>query len=129
MPAPASSSPARDVRPPSPAASTPADASGARLHRVDSPSVREELALLAEVQAALRRGDGASALRRLDAHVTTDRQLAAERSAARVLALCALGRVQEARRAAAVFVREHPGSVQRDAVERACAGTESPDGR
>jgi hypothetical protein len=92
-------------------------------------SLRRELALLADVQAALERGDGATALRRLDAHVTVDRQFIAERRAARVLALCALGRVQDARDGAAVFLRENPGSVQRTTVERSCAGTKSTDVR
>ena len=85
--------------------------------------MREEIALLADVQAALERGDGAKALTRLDGHVTTDRQLLAERSAARILALCLLGRDTEARRAALVFMHAHPASVQRTAVERSCAGT------
>jgi hypothetical protein len=88
-------------------------------------SLREEIALLADVQAALERGDGATALRRLDEHVTSDRQFVAERRAARILALCAAGRAAEARRAAAAFLRDHGGSVQRSAVERSCAGTKT----
>jgi hypothetical protein len=122
---PAASLPSRDARPPPPVASTSTHVSAAAVRAV-SPSMRAELELLSEVHAALQRGDGASALRRLDAHVTTDRQLAAERRAARVLALCAVGRVEEARRASAAFVREHPASVQRGAVERSCAGEKLP---
>jgi hypothetical protein len=94
-----------------------------------SASLRKELALLADVQAALEQGDGATALRRLDAHVTVDRQFVAERQAARILALCALGRVQDAREAAAVFLHQNPGSVQRTAVERSCAGAKSTEAR
>jgi hypothetical protein len=86
-------------------------------------SLREEIALLAAVQRALDRGDGAAALARLDRHATTDRQLMAERSAARIRALCALGRVDEAQRAALEFVRAYPASLQRAAVERSCAGS------
>jgi hypothetical protein len=90
-----------------------------------SASLREELALLAGVQAALGRGDGVDALRRLDGHATTDRQFVAERRAARVAALCLLGRVPEARDLAAVFLRENARSVQRTAVERSCAATKT----
>lgn len=86
-------------------------------------SLREEIALLADVQRALDHGDGAAALALLDRHVTTDRQLTAERSAARIHALCVLGRVDEAQRAALEFVRAHPASLQRAAVERSCAGS------
>jgi hypothetical protein len=85
------------------------------------PSLREEIALLAEVQAALERGDGATALRRLDGSGGADPRLLAERKAARVLALCLLGRTEEAERAARAFLRGHPKSVQRSALERSCA--------
>ena len=85
-------------------------------------SLRDEIAVLSDVRAAIERGDGAAALQRLDEHVTDDRQLLAERSAARILALCSLGRSEEAGRAAAAFRREHPRSIQRTAVERSCAG-------
>lgn len=85
-------------------------------------SLRGELALLAEVQAALARGDGATALQKLDERPSTDRRLLAERRAARILALCSLGRTPEAARSASTFFREHPTSVQRSAVERSCAG-------
>jgi hypothetical protein len=86
-----------------------------------STSLREEIALLAAVQSALDRGNGAEALRRLDGHATSDRQFVAERRAARIAALCLLGRVPEARRLAAVFFRENAHSVQRTAVEHSCA--------
>ena len=86
-------------------------------------SLREEIALLADVKAALSRGDGATALARLDGHVTADRQFRSERRAARILALCSLGRADEARRAATEFLRDDPASVQRGAIERSCATT------
>jgi hypothetical protein len=112
-------------RSPSPSPSRSPTVSGEpRQHaRVARPaSLREEISLLADVQAALERGDGAKALARLDGHVTADRQLLAERSAARILALCLLGRDTEAQRAALAFTRAHPTSVQPTAVERSCAG-------
>jgi hypothetical protein len=84
-------------------------------------SLRTELALLQRVQAALQRGDGAEALRELAAHRTQDRTLLAERRAARILALCLVGRITEARRAAAEFARQHPDAVHREAIARSCA--------
>ncbi len=101
----------------------PASARAARRNvpRQAAPSLRAELELLRRVQAALQRDNGETALRELDAHVTSDRTLLAERRAARILALCRLGRVQAARFARAEFEREHPDSIQREAVENACA--------
>jgi hypothetical protein len=84
-------------------------------------SLRGELELLQRVQAALKRGEASSALQALDAHQTTDSTLLAERQAARILALCQLGRIEEARRAAAAFVKQHPDSLQRAAVDGSCA--------
>jgi RNA polymerase sigma-70 factor (ECF subfamily) len=92
-----------------------------RTERPGASPLRAELELLQRVQLALREGDGEAALRMLDAHETTDRILLAERAAARILALCSLGRVAEARSLAARFVQEHPESVQRDAIARSCA--------
>jgi len=85
------------------------------------PSLRAEVELLREVRTALDRGDGAAALRALDAHQTRDQVLLPERRAARILALCSLGRVAEARRAAVEFEAAHPRSVQRDVIARSCA--------
>src|SRR6185436_19373625 len=77
-----------------------------------SSGLAAELALLQRAQAALRRGDGAGALRELDAFPDTGGQLLAERRAARVLAFCSLGRVAEARTLGAELVRSDPDSVQ-----------------
>jgi hypothetical protein len=84
-------------------------------------SLRAELELLQRVQAALKRGDAAFALHELEAHRTEDSTLLAERRAARILALCQLGRIADARRAAAVFAEQHPDSLQRAAVDGSCA--------
>jgi hypothetical protein len=86
--------------------------------------LRAELALLREVQSALRSGDGAAALRALDAHRGGDRRLLAERQAARILALCQVGRIAEARRAALEFANNHPGSVQGAAIANSCASAQ-----
>jgi Na+-transporting methylmalonyl-CoA/oxaloacetate decarboxylase gamma subunit len=89
--------------------------------RPASSGLAAELALLQRAQAALRRGDGAGALRELGAFPGTGGQLLAERRAASVLAFCSLGRVAEARTLWAELVRTDPDSVQRAALERSCA--------
>lgn len=104
-----------------PAAAAPLP-SAKRVAPPAAASLREEIAVLAAVQAALDRGDGATALQRLEEHPSADRRLLAERRAARILALCLLGRTPEAEQSARTFLREHPSSVQRTAVERSCAG-------
>jgi hypothetical protein len=112
-----------DKRPrttPSPTAAFPAATSSAPASSA-LPSLRDEIALLAEVNAALARGDGATALQRLDEHDAAERRLLAERKALRIRALCLLGRTSEAERLARAFLREHPTSVQRTGVERSCA--------
>jgi hypothetical protein len=131
--------PAPGVTPPKSAASASPRATPPNAARVSMPatpgtaaansaSLREEIALLTSVQAELERGDGVAALRRLDEHTTSDRQFVAERRAARIAALCQLGRVAEAQRLAAVFFRENAHSVQRTAVERSCAANKgNPD--
>lgn len=85
------------------------------------PSLESELVLLKQVQTALRRADGREALRLLDAHPTSERTLAAERGVARILALCAVGRIDEARHTADRFIAEHPESMHREVVANSCA--------
>jgi hypothetical protein len=101
--------------------SEPATQAAARRAQSTASSLRPEIALLERVQAALRDGDGATALRELDAHRTADRMFLAERQAARILALCMLERVAEARSAAQRFAAQHPESPQRAAIEGSCA--------
>jgi hypothetical protein len=74
--------------------------------------------------AALREGDPADALDLFDEHARTypNGVLAEERAAERIAALCHLDRVDEANRAAATFVREHPGSPLVARVRSGCAG-------
>jgi hypothetical protein len=79
------------------------------------------------VQQLLRQGDAAAALRALDAHHTDDRVLLAERRAARILALCGIGRTAQARAAAAEFEKEHPDSVQRAMLASSCASSPPVD--
>lgn len=89
----------------------------------DMDDLAGELALLAQAQRALARGAGDEALDALDRHARRypRGRLVEEREAARVLALCAAGRGDEARAAATRFVARHPGSPQAARVSRACA--------
>ena len=84
--------------------------------------LQEEAALLAEVQGALRSGQGAAALSKLESY---DKRFPAgmlrpEADAARVFALCAAGRVDTARTAAARFVQRYPKAPVTARVQAAC---------
>lgn len=84
-----------------------------------------ELALLRRAQESLRDGDAASALRFVGELDGTHPRgvLAAERDALRVLALCAAGRLAEARAATDRFRREHPGSPHAARVDASCGAS------
>jgi len=105
--------------------SAPADAPVPPARAVKpSPGLRlqEEAALLAEVQGALRSGQSVAALTKLESY---DRRfpagmLRAEADAARVFALCAAGRVEKARAAAARFAQRYPSSPAAARVQAAC---------
>ena len=83
----------------------------------------EETRLVREAQKALAAKDGARALEALETHARRfpDGVLREAREAARVLALCALGRVDEARAEAAAFLQRAPSSPQAARVRAACA--------
>jgi hypothetical protein len=111
--APATATPS--VAPKSVAATAPA--AGA------SPSDLDiEIALLQDANGAIRDKDGARALRLLDEHTRRfpNGALGEESEAARVFALCQLGRADEARDVAGRFLREHPRSPLVPRVSRAC---------
>jgi hypothetical protein len=92
-------------------------------------SLTEETALLREAQAALKEGDAAKSLAAVDALAARHPQglLREERLAARVLALCAAGRVEEARVEGQRFVAEMPRSIQAERVRASCAFAPSRD--
>ncbi|WP_437633958.1 hypothetical protein [Sorangium sp. So ce854] len=77
---------------------------------------------LREVHEALRRGDAERALSLLDAPDAGGQELREERTAARVLALCKLGKGAEGRAAMLDFLRSSPGSPYSDRVRAACEG-------
>ena len=78
----------------------------------NTPTLEAELDALRHAQEALRGDDPQAALAAIDALATRtpDGAMTLERETTRVLALCALGRHQEAERLAAEIVREHPSS-------------------
>ena len=73
---------------------------------------------LREAHSALRAGDPQKALALLGEQ---GGQLGEERAAARVLALCQMGRVAEAEAARAAFLREHPRSPLAARIQGGCA--------
>ena len=75
-------------------------------------AVADEARLVHDGVRALRAGQPACALSLLDAHARyyPEGVLAEEREAERALALTDLGRIPEARLAAAAFLRKHPAS-------------------
>lgn len=111
---------ANDV--PSPAAPTDAPAAPPPPAAPPDPII-EETRKLREAHGALQGGDAARALALLDEQNAGGAELREERAAARVLALCKLGRVDEARAAAAQFLQQSPRSPLADRVRGSCAGT------
>jgi hypothetical protein len=94
---------------------------------VDPPgpaTVADEARLLREADAARSSGDAAQALTLLEEHARRfpGGVLVEERSAERVVVLCALGRTSEARAAGGAFLRDHPSSPLAARVRASCAG-------
>jgi hypothetical protein len=85
-------------------------------------SLAEEVNLLRSARVALDRGDGAQALRLLDAHEARFQRgtLYEERLASRVLALCAVGRIDAARTTAQELERAAPRSPHLPRVRASC---------
>jgi hypothetical protein len=90
----------------------------------NAPPLAEEVRLLKDAQQAVKSGRPAAALAALAEHQRRfpRGQLALERSAVRISALCALGRKAEAQRAAAAFLEHHAGSALAEQVRASCAG-------
>jgi len=83
----------------------------------------EEVAILSRAEKELHAGRPSSALAVLEEHRQKfpSGELAQERIAARVHALCALGRVADAEAALARLRRVSPGSPQEGRAREACA--------
>jgi RNA polymerase sigma-70 factor (ECF subfamily) len=90
----------------------------------DAPKdpLEDETRQLREAHGALQSGDPAKALKLLDEQATTyaSGQLREERTAARVLVLCKLGKVDLARAKASEFLRDNPQSPLADRVRGGC---------
>ena len=89
-----------------------------------SGSLEAEVRLVQDGDTALRANDPTMALALFDRHekLFPGGVLAEERSGERILALCALGRVDEARAFAAGFLRAHDSSPLAARVRSSCAG-------
>src|SRR5262249_2106870 len=94
----------------------------------DDDTLAAETRRLREAHGALQGGDPAKALAMLDAQSAAfqNGQLREERGAARVLALCRLGRMEEGKGAATRFLAEYPRSPLADRVRSACAPGKGP---
>jgi hypothetical protein len=103
-------------------AAFPSEASSAS--PVPALALSVEARALAKVESALKEGLGAEALRLVE----EQRQqfgrgaLQPERAAARIVALCAVGRVTDARAAAADFLATSPRSPLAARIRASCAG-------
>ena len=85
-------------------------------------SVAAEVAILRRVSDALRAGDAKGALAGVDEHARRfpSGALAEERDMERIVALCALGRRNEAARATSQFSRAYPSSSHEARIREAC---------
>jgi len=90
--------------------------------RVERDDLPAELRWIERAQTALAANDPAAAQAALRGHARAFPRghLSEEREALAVQVLCASGRADEARRAAAVFVARHPSSPQAARVRRTC---------
>ncbi|MEX1368274.1 MAG: sigma-70 family RNA polymerase sigma factor [Nannocystaceae bacterium] len=88
----------------------------------DDDALARENALLTEATRALAQGDADAALRATDRHAASfaDGALADLRTALRVEALCAQGKVEQARGEARAHAAAHPRSALRSRILRAC---------
>lgn len=119
LPAPAEPAPAEPVPDNAPA---PAAKPGSSARPAVLPPLAEEARLLKQAQRALRDGQAGAAIAALTEHQRRfpRGQLSLERSAARIQALCGLGRKQQAEREAEVFLQQHPGSGLATQVRASC---------
>lgn len=91
-------------------------------HEESADTLIAETRRLREAHGAMRGGDAEKALALLSEQSAENegQKLRAERAAARVLALCKLGRVDEAHAEAASFLAQNPQSPLADRVRKAC---------
>ena len=123
-PQPSAPAPAIAARRPPPVVPEPVAAPEAPAPAPQAATVALETRLLRDADEALRAGNGLRALALVEEHARSFPSgiLAEERDAERVTVLCALGRVAQAREAAATFERDHPRSPLLARVRSSCAG-------
>ncbi|APR75319.1 putative Fe-S oxidoreductase [Minicystis rosea] len=102
--------------PPPPATAAP------EAPRPPPDSLAAETQSLREAHGVLQGGDASRALALLDEKAAAGAKLREERGALRVLALCQLGKVEEARAAAQRFFLENPQSPLAARVRASCIG-------
>lgn len=124
-PLPAASVPA--ASPPGPATPTARRAPSAPVSAAHAP-LRDELTLLESAYRALAEGQSGEALARVGELESKhpDGALVEERLAVRALALCAEGRVAEARATRDALAARAPGSIQLGRLATSCAGEPAP---
>jgi hypothetical protein len=95
---------------------------------VGEGSVAAEVALRRRASASLRAGDPRGALAAVSEHARRfpNGALAEERDTERIVALCALGQVDDAQRARGRFERMYPSSSHEGRVRAACASPAAP---
>ncbi len=117
------------ARSPTAAAPDPSTASGASDHRpaAPTPGDLESLRLLRQAEHQLAH-DPAACLRTLAQHERRfpGSELALEREALTVIALCGLGRVEQGRRRQAQFLTAHGDTAYAGRVRRACPEASKP---
>lgn len=88
----------------------------------DTEAANDELALIVQAEAALRADQPERALRLLQLHERRhpDANTGEERLALRILALCALGRLEEGRGLRHSFLQKFSRSAYRSRIESAC---------
>jgi hypothetical protein len=123
----AATAPAAEIETAPAAAADQAPRCAASPPAAPTSTLAEELALVPPAESALRAGDAAGALALLTEHARRfpHGQLAQEREATRIRALCALADEAGARRAAARFLRRWPRSPHAARVRTTCGG--APD--
>jgi hypothetical protein len=105
-----------------PAPSAPAAGAAAGRSRAGAGKISEHAELLRDARSALSGGDAARALTLLDAHPEVGRgPLGPEWAAARILVLCRLGRVAEAKQLGQRFLKSHASSPLAAQVAASCA--------
>jgi RNA polymerase sigma-70 factor (ECF subfamily) len=115
--------PEGEAKPSTPSAAPAGTAAGKP--RAHAGKITEHGELLRDARSALAAGDAARALTLLDAHPEVGRgPLGPEWAAARILVLCRLGRVSEAKQLGQRFLKSHSSSPLAAQVAASCAAAQ-----